>query len=89
MLLLAGTAISMCARRLPAMLAGRAVAGLGSGAASVLVPRYLAEIAPVAIRGALGTLTQASGAEGGGGLAWAGPQMAQQRVKSRSGMPGE
>jgi MFS family permease len=40
------------------MLLGRLVTGLGAGAASVLVPRYLAEIAPVAIRGTLGTLTQ-------------------------------
>ncbi|EFN59043.1 hypothetical protein CHLNCDRAFT_137750 [Chlorella variabilis] len=45
--LLAGAALSLGARQLPAMLLGRAVAGLGSGAASVLVPRYLAEIAPV------------------------------------------
>ncbi|KAL4430702.1 hypothetical protein ABPG75_005958 [Micractinium tetrahymenae] len=57
-LLLAGTACSMCAGRLLPMLLGRALAGLGCGAASVLVPRYLAEIAPLAIRGALGTLTQ-------------------------------
>lgn len=57
-LLLAGAAMGMSACSLGAMLAGRFVAGLGSGAASVLVPRYLAEIAPVSIRGALGTLTQ-------------------------------
>ena len=64
--LLAGAALSLGARQLPAMLLVRAVAGLGSGAASVLVPRYLAEIAPVSIRGALGTLTQASPARGEG-----------------------
>jgi hypothetical protein len=58
--LLAGTAASMAATGLPAMLAGRALAGLGAGAASVLVPRYLAEVAPLDIRGAVGTLTQAS-----------------------------
>ena len=45
------------------MLAGRALAGLGAGAASVLVPRYLAEISPVAIRGMLGTMTQVRSAE--------------------------
>ena len=56
---LAGTAASMTATSLPAMLAGRGLAGLGAGAASVLVPRYLAEIAPRDIRGAVGTLTQA------------------------------
>ena len=58
--LLAGTAASMTATSLPAMLAGRGLAGLGAGAASVLVPRYLAETAPLDIRGAVGTLTQAS-----------------------------
>lgn len=64
-LLLAGTALSMCAGRLAPMLVGRALAGLGCGAASVLVPRYLAETAPLAIRGALGTLTQVCGAAQG------------------------
>lgn len=57
-LLLAGAACSMCAGQLAPMLLGRALAGLGCGAASVLVPRYLAETAPLAIRGALGTLAQ-------------------------------
>lgn len=41
--------------------AGRLLAGFGAGAASVYVPRYLIEIAPDAIRGALGTCTQVGG----------------------------
>ncbi|KAL3148888.1 hypothetical protein ABBQ32_001758 [Trebouxia sp. C0010 RCD-2024] len=40
------------------MLLGRLLAGWGVGTASLVVPRYLAEIAPVAIRGALGTFSQ-------------------------------
>ena len=38
--------------------AGRLLAGCGVGTASLVVPRYLVEIAPVAIRGALGTFSQ-------------------------------
>ena len=38
--------------------AGRILAGLGAGAASLYVPRYLAEIAPIAIRGGIATLNQ-------------------------------
>ena len=39
---------------------GRFLAGSGAGAASLYVPRYLAEIAPVSIRGGIATLNQAS-----------------------------
>lgn len=56
--LVLGTALSASASSLGMMLLGRAVAGVGAGAASVYVPRYLSEIAPDAIRGALGTLNQ-------------------------------
>ena len=38
--------------------AGRFLAGSGAGAASLYVPRYLAEIAPVAVRGGIATLNQ-------------------------------
>ncbi len=38
--------------------AGRFLAGLGVGTASLVVPRYLVEIAPTPIRGALGTVSQ-------------------------------
>ena len=76
--LLAGTAASMAATSLPAMLAGRALAGLGAGAASVLVPRYLAEVAPLDIRGAVGTLTQASPA-----LPWGKPAPASRHCIER------
>ncbi|PSC75287.1 plastidic glucose transporter 4-like isoform [Micractinium conductrix] len=58
LLLLAGAGGAAVAPNLPALLAARGAAGLGCGAASVLVPRYVAEIAPVGIRGALGTLNQ-------------------------------
>ncbi len=37
---------------------GRVIAGLGCGAASLFVPRYIAEVAPPDVRGALGTMTQ-------------------------------
>ena len=39
-------------------LLGRLLAGIGTGAASLFVPRYLTEIAPNSIRGLLGTLNQ-------------------------------
>ncbi|EIE21964.1 general substrate transporter, partial [Coccomyxa subellipsoidea C-169] len=39
--------------------AGRALAGVGAGAASLYVPRYISEVAPISIRGALATLNQA------------------------------
>lgn len=32
--------------------------GIGAGAASLYVPRYVAEVSPVAVRGALATLNQ-------------------------------
>lgn len=38
--------------------AGRFLAGLGVGTVSLVVPRYLVEIAPTPIRGALGTFSQ-------------------------------
>ncbi len=56
--LLLGTLSCMGATSLLGMLGGRFLAGLGAGAASVLVPRYVSEIAPIPIRGALGTLNQ-------------------------------
>ncbi|CAK0785259.1 hypothetical protein CVIRNUC_008465 [Coccomyxa viridis] len=40
------------------LLAGRAVVGIGAGAASLYVPRYISEVSPVAVRGALATLNQ-------------------------------
>ncbi|BDA46904.1 Plastidic glucose transporter 4 [Coccomyxa sp. Obi] len=41
------------------LLTGRALAGIGAGAASLYVPRYISEVAPISIRGALATLNQA------------------------------
>ncbi|KAK7862481.1 hypothetical protein R5R35_005910 [Gryllus longicercus] len=43
-----------------ALLAGRAVHGVATGAATVLVPRYCDEVAEVAVRGALGALLDLS-----------------------------
>ena len=48
----------MTARSVSELPAGRLLAGWGAGAASLYVPRYLSEIAPATIRGALGTLSQ-------------------------------
>ena len=44
--------------QLVACTVGRLLAGCGVGTASLVVPRYLVEIAPAAIRGALGTFSQ-------------------------------
>ena len=38
--------------------AGRALVGIGAGAASLYVPRYVSEVSPVAVRGALATGNQ-------------------------------
>ena len=43
---------------LPTLLAGRALAGLGIGLASALVPLYISEVAPARVRGALGSVNQ-------------------------------
>jgi len=40
------------------MLMGRAIAGIASGAATVIVPTYLGEVAPAHLRGTLGTIFQ-------------------------------
>lgn len=40
------------------MLMGRAIAGVASGAATVIVPTYLGEVAPAHLRGTLGTIFQ-------------------------------
>jgi MFS family permease len=44
--------------RLRPLLSGRVLCGLGIGAASNLVPMYVAEIAPEKMRGTLGSLNQ-------------------------------
>lgn len=48
-----GAIVSAVAPDLAVLLVGRVVVGLGVGAASVLVPVYIAELAPSRIRGAL------------------------------------
>eukprot|EP00051_Salpingoeca_urceolata_P007901 m.101574 g.101574 ORF g.101574 m.101574 type:complete len:490 (-) comp15465_c0_seq4:19-1488(-) len=40
------------------LIAGRFVVGIGGGAATVVVPMYLAEVSPVEVRGAVGVLNQ-------------------------------
>ena len=47
---------------------GRIVAGIGAGAATVFVPLYLGQIAPLELRGAIGNLHQVGGGGGGGGM---------------------
>ena len=42
---------------------GRVVAGIGAGAATVFVPLYLGQIAPLELRGAIGNLHQAKGSD--------------------------
>jgi MFS transporter, SP family, galactose:H+ symporter len=56
--LIAGTALSAAAPGTAALLVGRAVVGLGVGAASSTVPLYLSELAPPGRRGRLVTLNQ-------------------------------
>lgn len=43
-------AVLRCCR---ALVAGRAISGLGVGAGAIIVPAYLAEVAPAAHRGAV------------------------------------
>lgn len=53
-----GSILSAAAPSEVLLLLGRFLAGIGTGAASLFVPRYLNEIAPNPIRGLLGTLNQ-------------------------------
>ncbi|KAG2172225.1 hypothetical protein INT43_004766 [Umbelopsis isabellina] len=53
-----GGILQVVAHNMDTMLAGRFVAGFGVGANSMLVPMYIAEIAPRRLRGRLGTLWQ-------------------------------
>lgn len=55
--MLGSTAVGL-ANSLTIMIAGRICVGLGSGLATVTVPLYLAEIAPVSIKRSLGILNQ-------------------------------
>lgn len=54
----AGTVLTIVAPALGLLLAGRAIIGLAVGVFSSTVPLYLAEIAPVAVRGRLVTVNQ-------------------------------
>lgn len=56
---LTGCTISAFAVGFYSMTAGRFITGWGAGAASLYVPRYIAEVSPPAVRGALGTMHQA------------------------------
>ncbi|KAI8352808.1 general substrate transporter [Choanephora cucurbitarum] len=53
-----GSALQVGAPNIHAMMAGRFFGGWGIGACSMLVPMYIAEIAPRKLRGRLGTLWQ-------------------------------
>ena len=58
--LLAGAALCAGASSVAMLLAGRLLCGMGIGAASAVVPIYIAELAPASQRGALGSLNQLS-----------------------------
>lgn len=51
-----GSALQAASRSVPAMVAGRAVVGAAVGAASFVVPLYLAELSPAAFRGRVVTM---------------------------------
>ncbi|GBF90824.1 plastidic glucose transporter [Raphidocelis subcapitata] len=53
-----GGALAAVARGPAAFIAARAVAGFGAGAASLLTPRYIAEISVPALRGRIGSMHQ-------------------------------
>jgi sugar porter (SP) family MFS transporter len=56
--LLAGAFVCASAAGIGALLVGRVLVGLGIGLSSALVPLYISEIAPTALRGTLGSLNQ-------------------------------
>ncbi|EFN58991.1 hypothetical protein CHLNCDRAFT_55965 [Chlorella variabilis] len=56
--LLVGPLLSATATGLTAMLAGRVITGVGIGLSSALVPLYVSEISPTALRGTLGSINQ-------------------------------
>jgi MFS family permease len=51
--IIGGTLMTASSGMLPLLITGRAVAGLGIGAASLIVPVYIAEVSPPSIRGRL------------------------------------
>ncbi|KAF2858447.1 general substrate transporter [Piedraia hortae CBS 480.64] len=53
-----GPALEAMAPSIAVMASGRLISGLGAGAATVIVPIYIAEIAPVGRKGFYGALTQ-------------------------------
>ncbi|KAG0225454.1 sugar transporter [Mortierella sp. GBAus27b] len=56
--LLVGSALMGCASTYMGMLVGRFLVGIGCGAATVIVPMYLAEVSPPELRGSLGVMNQ-------------------------------
>jgi sugar porter (SP) family MFS transporter len=53
-----GSVLETLAGTVPIMSIGRFVAGVGAGAATVIVPLYISEVAPPKERGLFGTMTQ-------------------------------
>jgi len=51
--IIGGTLMTASSGMLPLLITGRAIAGLGIGAASLIVPVYIAEVSPPSIRGRL------------------------------------
>ncbi|KAK8071437.1 hypothetical protein PG997_011640, partial [Apiospora hydei] len=55
-----GSAIETLASAVPVIAVGRLLAGVGAGAATVIVPLYISEVAPPKERGFFGVMTQIS-----------------------------
>ncbi|KAK9827427.1 hypothetical protein WJX74_001289 [Apatococcus lobatus] len=60
LLLALGCLIGSLAQGINGLTLGRLITGIGSGAATVYVPRYIAEISPPSIRGSLSSCNQHS-----------------------------
>lgn len=56
-LFIVGSLVQACCSTVALMITGRCISGAGSGAASVVVPLYIAEVAPASHRGRLVTAT--------------------------------
>ncbi|KXJ87776.1 major facilitator superfamily domain-containing protein [Microdochium bolleyi] len=60
LLFLVGSFIEAVSNAIPVLAFGRVLAGIGAGAATVIVPIYISEVAPPSERGLFGAMTQIS-----------------------------
>ncbi|KAJ1326204.1 MFS transporter SP family solute carrier family 2 (facilitated glucose transporter) member 3 [Microdochium nivale] len=60
LLFLIGSLIEALSNAIPVLAFGRVLAGIGAGAATVIVPIYISEVAPPSERGLFGAMTQIS-----------------------------